>query len=73
MMVKTFSKLCVVSGYSTGSMFHSLLAFEMFQNALQSVVDDRGILFSVFCASARGWSSMSAINKCSSNLFIEAY
>ena len=33
------------------------------QNALQSVVDDRGILFSVFYASAKGWSSMSAVNK----------
>ena len=45
---------------------------ELQQNALQSVVDDRGILLSVFYASAKGWSSMSAVNKCSSNLFIEA-
>ena len=37
------------------------------------VVDDRGILFSVFYASPKGWSSMSAVNKCSSNLFIEAH
>ena len=27
----------------------------------------------VFYASAKGWSSMSAVNKCSSNLFIEAH
>ena len=46
---------------------------ELQQNALQSVVDDRGILSSVFYASAKGWSSMSAVNKCSSNLFIEAH
>ena len=40
----------------------------------QSVVDDRGIFISVFYASAKkGWSSISAVNKCSSNLFIEAY
>ena len=37
------------------------------------VVDDRGIFISVFYASAKGWSSTSAVNKCSSNLFIEAY
>ena len=37
---------------------------ELQQNALQSVVDDRGILFSVFYASAKGWSS---------KLFIEAH
>ena len=46
---------------------------ELQQNALQSVVDDRGILSSVFYASAKDWSSMSAVNKCSSNLFIEAH
>ena len=52
----------------------SILNFnELHQNALQSVVDDRGILFSVFHASAKGWSLMSAVNKCSSNLFIEAH
>ena len=44
-----------------------------FSNELQSVVDDRGIFVSVFYASAKGWSSISAVNKCSSNLFIEAY
>ena len=44
-----------------------------FSNELQSVVDDRGIFISVFHASAKGWSSISAVNKCSSNLFIEAY
>ena len=44
-----------------------------FSNELQSVVDDRGIFISVFYASAKGWSSISAVNKCSSNLFIEAY
>ena len=43
------------------------------QNALQSVVDDREILFSVFYASVKGWSLMSAVNKCSSNLFVEAH
>ena len=38
-------------------------------------MDDRGILSSVFYASAKDWSSMSAVNKnkCSSNLFIEAH
>ena len=46
---------------------------ELQQNALQLVVDDRGILFSVFYASAKGWSSMSAVNECSSKLFIEAH
>ena len=44
---------------------------ELQQNALQSVVDDIGILFSVFYASAKGWSSMSAVNKCSSNFSLK--
>ena len=34
-----------------------------FSNELQSVVDDRGIFISVFYASAKGWSSISAVNK----------
>ena len=61
-------KMCCLGGKN--SVVKGLMRFS---NELQSVVDDRGIFISVFYASAKGWSSIPAVNKCSSNLFIETY